>query len=332
MTNFDKTLTDWLNYLETQRNRSPSTLREYRRDLTTFFHHILPAGSLPRSDGGGPGRGAGYLPSLQTEHGQVEQLADVTYHHLSAYLVHLKHQHELASSTLSRKIASLKSFFSYAARTYVIPANPAADLDLPTVESRIPQDLSEPQIERLLDQVQGDDWLATRDRAILHTFLNTGVRVSELVELNVAHLDLQRDQIRVIGKGNKERIIPLNRPAKVALLDWLDHRVDLGQPKGSHANALFLTRRSRKRISSRAVQHLVEKYAQAADLSIGVTPHVLRHTFATRLLARGANLREVQDLLGHASPATTAIYTHVNNQQRREAVHRLAPTPTDLLG
>ncbi len=224
-------------------------------------------------------------------------------------------------------------FFSYAARTYVIPADPAADLDIPTIESRIPQDLSEPQIERLLAQVTGTDWLSLRDRAILHTFLNTGVRVSELVNLDLANLDLQRDQVRVIGKGNKERIVPLNRPAKVNLLDWIDHRADLGLPVGRQAttDALFITRRSRKRISARAVQFLVDKYAKAADLPLDVTPHVLRHTFATRLLARGANLRQVQDLLGHASPATTALYTHVNNAQRREAVRRLAPTATDLL-
>ncbi|MCP4541886.1 MAG: tyrosine recombinase XerC [Chloroflexi bacterium] len=327
MNDFQKTLTNWRNYLETQRNRSPATIREYRRDLTAFQRHLQGEGT-PSPD---------YVPSLQVEHGQVETLADVTTPHLAAYLVHLKHEHELATATIARRIASLKSFFAYAARTYVIPTDPAADLDVPTVESRIPTDLSEPQVARLLAQVTANDWITIRDRAILQIFLNTGVRVSELCKLNVVNLDLQRDQIRVIGKGNKERIIPLNRPAKVALLDWLDHRTDLGlpvdrqAPTDKHADALFLTRRSRKRMSERAVQHLVDKYAQAADIPIDVTPHTLRHTFATRLLARGANLRQVQDLLGHKSPATTAIYTHVNHQQRRDAVNRLAPAPTDLL-
>jgi len=312
--NIQEDITAWLEYLETQRARSPATIAEYRRDLEALFRHLI-------------GPGPHYLPGLQTEHGPIVSLSDITTAHLAAYLVHLKHQHQLANSTLARKIASLKSFFSYAARTYTIPTDPAADLDLPTIQQQIPQDLSEPQIERLLAQVQGDDWITTRDRAIIQTFLNTGLRVGELVRLDLAHLDLARDEIRVRGKGDRQRIIPLNRAAKRALLDWLDLRDRFGQPP---TPALFVTRRSRKRISSRAVQLLVEKYAAAAGLE-NVTPHTLRHTFATRLLARGANLREVQDLLGHASPATTAIYTHINHQQRREAVRRLAPAPTDLL-
>jgi site-specific recombinase XerD len=179
--------------------------------------------------------------------------------------------------------------------------------------------------------VQGDDWITVRDRAILNVFLNCGLRVSELTGLDLPALDLQRDQMRVIGKGNKERIVPLNRPAKTSLLDWLDRRADFGPPPAKHADALFLTRRSRNRISPRAIQNLVDKYAAAANLPPDTTPHTLRHTFATRLLARGANLREVQELLGHASVATTQRYTHVNNAQRRAAVQRLAPAPTDLL-
>lgn len=311
-------LTNWLDYLETQKGRAPSTLAEYRRDLQTFLRHLLPHPHTPTPD---------YLPNLQTEHGPVNSLADVTPAHLSAYLVHLKHQHEYTTATMGRKIASLKSFFAWAARTYATPTNPAADLDVPTVQKQLPNDLSEPQIERLLAALTGDDWLTLRDRCVVQLLLNTGLRVSELTKLDLAHLDLQRDEIRVHGKGNRQRIIPLNRLAKRALLDWLDHRADLGEP---NTNAIFLTRRSRKRVSTRAVQLLVEKYAQQANLK-DVTPHTLRHTFATRLLTRGANLREVQDLLGHASVATTTIYTHTNHKGRRDAVHRLAPATTDLL-
>lgn len=319
---FSQALTNWLHYLETQKGRSPGTLAEYRRDLRAFQRHLLPP---PGGDRGGEGD---HLPALQAEHGPINSLADVTPAHLAAYLVHLKHQHEYASATLGRKIASLKSFFAHAARTYAIPTDPASGLDVPTIESRIPQDLSEPQIERLLAAITGDDWIAARDRAILQVFLNCGLRVSELTGLSLVHLDLQRDQIRVIGKGNKERIVPLNRPAKTTLLDWLDRRADFGAP---NTDAIFLTRRSRKRISSRAVQNLVEKYAAAANLPADTTPHTLRHTFATRLLARGANLRQVQDLLGHKSIATTQRYTHTSHAGRREAVRRLAPASTDLL-
>jgi len=315
MTDFHLQLTNWLNYLETQKGHSPATCAEYRRDLQAFQRHLDPASS-------------DHAPGIQAEHGHIEQLADITTAHLSAYLVHLKHQHEITNSTLGRKIASLKSFFAHATRTYTIPTDPASSLDTPTITQQIPDDLSEPQIARLLAQVEkGSDWLTIRDRAILRTFLNTGLRVSELTGLDCANLDFRRDQARVLGKGNKERIIPLNRPAKTAILDWLDHRAEFGEPD---TDAVFLTRRSRNRMSTRSVQSLVGKYAHRANLE-NVTPHILRHTFATRLLALGANLREVQELLGHKSIATTQRYTHINNQQRRDAVDRLAPTPTDLL-
>lgn len=324
----EQTLTDWLNYLETQKGRAPSTRAEYRRDLQSLFRHLLPPSqstNLPISQSTNHHH---HLPALQAEHGPVHSLADVTLAHLAAYLVHLKHQHELAASTLARKIASLKSFFAFASRTYAIPSDPAAGLDIPTVQQQIPTDLSEAQITRLLAQVTGDDWLTVRDRGIIQTLLHTGVRVSELTGLDLAHLDLQRDEIRVLGKGDKERIIPLNRIAKRALLDWLDRRADFGEPD---TPAIFLTRRSRKRMSTRSVQNLIGKYADRAELPDDTTPHTLRHTFATRLLDRGANLREVQDLLGHESLATTQRYTHTNNKRRREAVHRLAPAATDLL-
>lgn len=312
---------DWLTYLEVQRNRSPSTLGEYKRDLAALARHLA---------GDGPDRLAGVL----REHGQIDDLTDVTTAHLSAYLVHLKREHEYASATLARRIAAFKSFFAWAAKNRLILADPAADLDVPKVESRIPEDLASPQVHRLLAQVQGDDWLAVRDRALLQLALNTGLRVSEVVHLDLEHLDFTRDQVSIKHpgrdrrvKGGKERVVPLNRMAKVALADWLDRRADLGSPV---TGAVFVTRRSRRRMSERAVQMLVAKHAESAGLS-NVTPHTLRHTFASRLLDAGADLREVQDLLGHASPATTARYTHKNSEHPRRAVSRLAESPVDRL-
>jgi integrase/recombinase XerD len=314
MQDFEKNLTNWLHYLETQKGCAPTTLREYRRDLDVFYRHLV-------------GPGDDHLPSLQAEHGQVTTTADVDHRHLSAYLVHLKHQHQISNSTLTRKIASLKSFFHWLTRAYVITTDPAADLSVPAVQERIPEDLSEPQVEQLLDVIPTDDWISTRDWAIVQVLLNTGLRVGELVDLDLPHVDLMRDEVRVLGKGGHQRVVPLNRIAKKAILDWLDRREGLGPPD---TDALFLTRRSRRRLSSRAVQMMVEKYAQEAGLD-NVTPHTFRHTFGTRLLERGASLREVQELLGHKSVTTTQRYTHVNQARLHKAVHRLAQTATDLL-
>ncbi len=312
---------DWLTYLEVQKNRSRSTLRAYRGDLNTLERHLI--------------QGICDLPArVCKEYGDVHDIADITTRHLSAYLVHLKREHEYASATLARRVVTFKGFFSWAAKNFLIATDPAADLDVPKADSKLPEDLTGPQIERLLAQVQGQGWLSVRDLCLLQLMLNTGLRVSEVVSLNLSHLDFVRDQLTVKhpGRGRrtkskKERIIPLNRIAKVALADWLDVREHYSVPT---TDAVFVTRRSRRRMSTRAVQGLVAKYAKAAELK-DVTPHTCRHTFATRLLNAGADLREVQELLGHASPTTTARYTHKRTEHLRKAVQRLADHPIDRL-
>jgi len=321
----------WLTYLEVQRNRSPATLSEYRRDLAALERHLIEDG---------PHR----LARVLSDYGAVLDIADVTGLHLSAYLVHLKREHDYSSSTLARRISVFKNFFSWAAKNLIIPADPAAGLDTPDVESQIPEDLSGPEVARLLKQVAGDDWLAVRDRALLQVMLNTGLRVAEVVHLDRAHLDFVRDLLSVkhpggggggqgrgrkkrTTKSKKERVIPLNRTAKIALADWLDVRAQFGEPE---TDAVFVTRRSRRRMSTRALQHLVAKYAAAAGLQ-DVTPHTLRHTFATRMLNTGSDLIEVQMLLGHASPVTTARYTHKDPGRLRDAVQRMDGNPVDRL-
>ncbi len=321
----------WLTHLEVQRNRSPSTLSEYRRDLATFERHLI-------TDG--PHR----LARVLNEYGPVQDVADISNLHLSAYLVHLKREHDYSSSTLARRIATFRGFFAWAAKNLIIPADPAADLDTPDIESYIPEDLSSPQVDKLLSQVAGDDWLIIRDRALLQLMLNTGLRVAEVVYLDQAHLDFVRDLLTVKhpgaetgdkGKGKrkrttkskKERVIPLNRTAKITLADWLDVRAHFGAPD---TNAVFVSRRSRRRMSTRAIQFLVTKYAQDAGLT-DVTPHTLRHTFATRLQDAGADLPETQKLMGHASPVTTVRYTHKNRERLREAVQRMDGSAVDRL-
>jgi site-specific recombinase XerD len=321
---------DWLTQREVQRGHSPQTVSSYRSDLACLERHLIQDG---------PHR----LTRVLADHGPIHDLADVTYMHLSAYLTHLKREHASSSATLARRIYAFKGFFSWAVKSRLIPADPAADLDVPEVESYVPDDLTAPQVQQLLDQVAGDDWLATRDRALLQFMLNTGLRVSEVVHADLDHLDFVRDLLTVKHPGSsdeqgaknrrkrtkskRERVIPLNRAAKIALADWLDRRDQFGQPQTS---AVFVTRRSRRRMSTRAVQLLMTKYSQAAGLP-GVTPHTLRYTFATRLQNAGADLREVQELLGHASPVTSARYTHKNQERLRQAVQRMDGSALDKL-
>jgi integrase/recombinase XerC len=322
---------DWLTYLQVQRNRSPSTLREYRRDLETMEHHLIQDGPH-------------HLARVINKCGPVQDVTDVSTQHLREYLVHLNHEHDYSSSTLARRIATFRGFFSWAAKNLVIPSDPAADLDTPDIETTIPEDLFGPQVGKLLDQVVGDDWLSIRDRALLQVMLNTGMRVSEVVYLDQAHLDFVRDLLTVkhpgaetgdkskgkrkrTTKSKKERVIPLNRTVKIALADWLDVRSHFGAPA---TDAVFVSRRSRRRMSTRAIQFLVTKYAQDAGLK-DVTPHTLRHTFATRLQDAGADLPETQKLMGHASPVTTVRYTHKNRERLRDAVQRMDGSAVDRL-
>ena len=311
----DDRIAAWLDYLASQRGLAPSTQREYRRDVRLLVAHLVDRDSRY------------FLPGVAQQHGPITDVGDITAEHLAALLVHLKREHQYSNATMARKIAAFKSFFGWARKTYLIATDPAEDLELPKPEQTIPQDLSGPQADQLLEQPDRSAWLGQRDYTILALALNTGARVSEIVDLDVDDLDFYRDQVRLHGKGSKERIVPLNRAAKHAAADWLDRREDYGPPAD---RALFIDRRHKSRMTTRSVQMLVSKHAQAAGLD-GVTPHTLRHTFATRLLQRGANLREVQELLGHASPTTTATYTHIANRGLHDAVARLAETPVDWL-
>jgi site-specific recombinase XerD len=317
---FQPFITDWLDYLESQRGRARSTLAEYRRDLVRVLRHLSPGPDLLAKD-------------IQ-RYGPITAPADITTDHLAAVLVHFRHEHSYANKTLARKIAAIKSCFAWARSSYRIATDPAAGLEIPSSSDSLPRDLTGPSVKSLLAQLQGDDWLTVRDRSIIQLMLHTGLRVSEVAHLDLDDLDFTRDQLTVRHpsqiqrtKNRRERVVPLNRVAKTALADWLDVRAHYEQPA---TEAVFVAQRSRRRLSTRAIQHAVEKHSQAAGLR-GVTPHTLRHTFGTRLLAAGANLRQVQKLLGHTSPTTTAMYTHIHNRELHDAVASLAGSPVDRL-
>jgi integrase/recombinase XerC len=220
------------------------------------------------------------------------------------------------STSVARKLSALRTFFRFLLREGVIASNPVLPIAMPKHDRYMPAFLTVDEVFALLETPGGTDTFALRDRAILEMLYSTGVRVAELVGLDLSRLDLVEESVRVIGKGNKERLVPVGSPAVEAIRTYLPQRQLLSGNRGRRGRveekaALFLNSRG-QRLTARSVERLVSDYALRAGIINRVTPHALRHSFATHLLEMGADLRVVQELLGHASLSTTQRYTHLN--------------------
>ena len=236
---------------------------------------------------------------------------------LRSYLARLTEEH-LSKRTLSRRLAALRSFFRYLARQGVVKKNPIMSIRSPRLDQKLPKVLNEKEMVTLLS-FAGDDESDMRDRAILETLYSTGCRVSELVGMSVPDVDMIGGVVRVLGKGRKERLCPIGEHAITSLRSYLDVRRRPGE-------ALFLNHsgnRTGSRLTDRSVRRILAKRLDEMSLRSGISPHAIRHSFATHLLDRGADLRVVQELLGHSSISTTAIYTHVSSERLRK-VYALA--------
>jgi integrase/recombinase XerD len=244
--------------------------------------------------------------------------ADVTRDDLIEYILWLK-EREYASATVARKVAAMKSFFGFLLRTGNIEDNPAEELDSPKVKKQLPQTLTPDEVDRLLAQPAktGDTPKALRDTAILEMLYATGMRVSEIASVTLDDVDLQAGTVRCVGKGSKERMMPLYAEATKAVQVYLDKGRSrlLGQNKAERT--LFLNPRG-ERLTRQGLWLIIKGYARQLGLEDRVTPHTLRHSFATHMLNGGAGLREVQRLLGHANISTTQVYTHVSQDRLRQ--------------
>jgi integrase/recombinase XerC len=284
----------FLRHLERERNASPATIRAYGEDLGQLAAH------------------------LEATLGHPPRPAEVDHLLIRGFLAGL-HQRGLRKVTSARKLAALRTFFRWLCREGVLERNPARLLLTPRRERRIPSVLDEAQVDRLLD-VPGDALAAVRGRAILELLYAAGMRCAELVALDVSDVDLDGRLVRVLGKGRKERVVLFGTRAQQALRAWLRTRGALG----SKGDALFLNARG-GRLSDRSVRKLVEGRVRAVALQRRCSPHTLRHSFATHLLARGADLRAIQELLGHASLSTTQRYTHVDTRHLLEVYRKSHP-------
>jgi len=218
----------------------------------------------------------------------------------------------LKARSVARKLSAIRGFYRFAVRRGWLEANPAARLGLPVTDKRLPVHLDPDEVLALLAAPQGDDPLTSRDRAILEVLYGAGLRVSELTGLDWVDVDLAERTLRVLGKGSKERLVPIGRPACKALTDWSAQRQQLLHKANSpDVQAVFLNRFG-SRLSDRSVRRMLDKRIVQAGIQFDISPHALRHTFATHLLMAGADLRAIQELLGHASLSTTQTYTHVD--------------------
>ncbi|MEO1498139.1 MAG: tyrosine recombinase XerC [Planctomycetota bacterium] len=289
----------FLRHLQRERNASPHTIKAYREDL------------------------AGLAEYLEDEAGRTPNPATITTTELRGYAAALG-EAGYAKASIARRLASARSFFRFGQREGWASANPASALRNPRKSRKLPHFLTSEEIARLLATPPADTALGKRDRAILETLYSAGLRVSELVGLDDGDRDLVEGVLRVRGKGRRERLSPLGSYATAALQVWLSVRqLHPGEPRGEAAPVF--TNRFGRRLTSRSVARMLEKHLAAAGLDGRTSPHTLRHSFATHLLDRGADIRSVQELLGHKSLVTTQIYTHLSTRNLREAYERAHP-------
>lgn len=283
----------FLRQLETERNASPHTLAAYRSDLAQFREFV------------------------QVELGASAGPENVTHLLIRRWLALLHRDH--TKSSVGRKLAAVRAFFKHLIRTGRLVKNPAELVSTPKKEKKVPYHLSIDEVTALVETPREPDILSLRDRAILETLYSCGVRVSELTGLNVGGIDLEDGTARVLGKGGKERIVPVGSVARAALSRYLDARnhPPLDAP-------LFINARG-GRLTSRSVRRVVDKHILRIATMRKISPHTLRHTFATHLLEGGADLRAIQELLGHASLSTTQKYTHVGIDRLMEVYDRAHP-------
>jgi tyrosine recombinase XerC len=296
-------------YLEAEKGASPYTVRNYRDDLLDFLYFL----KKKKID-----------PLKETEKGM-----EVDRHVLRDYLSHLVDA-GVAKASIARKLSAIRSFYRYLVREGILAKNPLEQVSSPKLDKRLPSFLTVEEVERLLSAPDPSTPLGQRDRALLELLYASGLRVSELVGLALEQINLETNEIRVLGKGSKERVVLMGMPAVEALKNYLEQgRNQLLAKKRSQA--LFLNRYG-QRLLERDVQRLLNKHAKKAGIGKRVHPHLLRHTFATHLLDGGADLRVVQELLGHARLTSTQIYTHVTKGQARKvylSAHPLAGEKKD---
>jgi integrase/recombinase XerC len=315
---FSPLVRQFLDYLKLEKHFSDYTVKSYGADLIQFGQFLC--GEI----GHGSGREA---PKPASEPSAQRSLDDrqmacepLTIREFLNYL----YGQNYTKSTTARKLATLRSFYKFLIRRGLVSVNPLSTIRTPKQEKRLPKCLDLEQVQKLLDAPGDADLLSARDKAMLEVLYSSGIRVSELVDLEMGDLDLQEGVLRVRGKGRKDRLTPIGSQAIKALQRYFELRSVDVKSQGTQAHRVFLNKHGQA-LSTRSVRRKLDKYLQSAGLDPGISPHTLRHSFATHLLNNGADLRSVQELLGHQSLSTTQIYTHLTTQRMKEVYDSAHP-------
>lgn len=290
-------------FLKNEKNYSNNTIISYRNDLIQLLNYLKDDKIL-----------------------KVNHVQYINQSIMRKYIVYLK-KNNYSARSISRKISTIRSFFNFLLREGIIKINPIINLITPKINKKLPYFLYLQEVNKLIETPPRDTLLGIRDRAILELLYGTGIRVGELVSLNIRDIDLDEKTIRIFGKGSKERILPLGNPSIKAVQKYLASRNLFRKNISINKNDLnaLLLNRFGGRLSARSIRRIIIKYMKIAGLNKKISPHVLRHSFATHLLGGGADLRSVQELLGHESLSTTQIYTHITKERLKVIYNKSLP-------
>jgi integrase/recombinase XerD len=289
----------FLDFLLVERGLAANTISSYKMDLYKF---------------------TAYLKKRR-----IDRINAVKKGDLTKYLMHLKDS-GMAANSISRNLAAVKTFYRFLVNERCVKENAASFLESPKLWKKLPHVLNIEEVERIIEAPDSRNWRGVRDKASLELMYATGMRVSEIVGLKVSNINMDVGFVRCIGKGSKERIIPLGKKAQEAIKKYIDRSRTKLAKKEPEDRALFLSRLG-KGISRQSFWKMVKGYAKQAGIKEDITPHMLRHSFATHLLQKGADLRVVQEMLGHSDISTTQIYTHINKERLKSIHHKFHPRP-----
>jgi integrase/recombinase XerC len=322
----------FLDYLKFERRFSEHTAKCYGADLTQFCEFICGFSE--------DGRHEGESVSFEHDHNStataVATKVDVNIDQLlisahtdsiRGYLAHLNEK-SYSKATIARKLATLRSFYKFLVKRNHISANPVTSVRTPKQDKKLPKFLEYDQVKKLLETPPMNTWLGARDRAILETLYSTGIRVSELVALNMEDIDFLGEVVHVRGKGKKERIAPIGASALQTIQHYMEFRNKRAQNNSNFDSKVLFVNKHGRRLSTRSVRRKMDKYLKMSGLDPNISPHTLRHSFATHMLNNGADLRSVQELLGHQSLSTTQVYTHLTTARLKDVYENAHPRNT----
>jgi integrase/recombinase XerC len=322
---------DFLGYLEHEKHFSQHTAKCYGADLKQFSDFVTShsaghedPGHHDHSPWSAQSSGGGTAVQIQTEVKLEQMLLAIDPNIVRSYMAQLNQQ-QYSKSTVARKLATLRSFYKFLVKRSHLDSNPVTAVKTPKQDKKLPKFLEYEDVQRLLNTPPADTWLGARDRAIMEVLYSTGMRVSELVALNMDDVDFLGEVIHVRGKGKKERISPIGSTALQSIQHYIEFRNKRMENDSDFDARVLFANKHGQRLSTRSVRRKMDKYLRMAGLDPDISPHTLRHSFATHMINNGADLRSVQELLGHQSLSTTQVYTHLTTSKIKEVYDNAHP-------